>query len=135
MAKKKQKEQKQNRKNIIQFPAQVLQPIQNFLLREKQRLEAQKRGVSKSDPFSDPDRVIDNAANDAEAQEQFGHEQASALKRQLDTRLVQIRKALTSLKLGRYGNCEKCQQMINTERLTLMPDTTLCAKCAQEKES
>ncbi len=134
MAKKKQKKQKRDRKNIIQFPAQLLQPIKSFLLREKQRLEAQKREVNKNDPFRDPDRAINNAANDAEAQEQFGHEQASALKKQLDIRLVQIRKALTSLKVGHYGNCEKCQKMINTDRLALMPDTTLCAKCAQEKE-
>ena len=135
MVKKKQKRQKQDHRSIIQFPAQVLQPIKDFLIREKHRLEVQKREVSKNDPFCDPGRVIDNAANDIEAQEQFGHEQASALKRQLDTRLIQIRKALTSLKLGRYGNCEKCHKMINTERLSLMPDTTLCAKCAQEKES
>ena len=132
-----QKTTKQNteNRNVIKFPAQVLKPVKDFLLREKQRLEAQKRGVSRSDPFRDPDRVVDNAASDAEAQEQFGHETASALKRQLDTRLVQIRKALTRLKLGNYGNCEKCGKMINTERLTLMPETTICAKCAQKKES
>jgi len=134
MAKEKQKRQRRGHEGVIQFPAQVLQPIKDFLVREKCRLEVQKREVSKSDPFRDPDRVIDNAANDVEAQEQFGHEQVSALKRQLDTRLVQIRKALTSLKLGRYGNCEKCHKMINTERLILMPDTTLCAECAREKE-
>ncbi len=134
MAQKKQAKQKETNKNIIQFPAQVLKPIRDFLLRERQRLEKQKNEVSRTDPFRDPDRTIDNAAIDAEAQEQFGHETASALKRQLDIRLVQIRKALTRLKLGNYGHCEKCGKMINTERLTLMPETTLCTKCAQDKE-
>ncbi|MCJ7827729.1 TraR/DksA C4-type zinc finger protein, partial [Patescibacteria group bacterium] len=127
--------QKKNKKTpSITFPMSVLQPIKNFLKKEERRLVKSKKVMEKSDPFQDEDRVNDNAAEDTDAAEQVGHAQVSALKRQLDKRLIQVRKALSRLKIGHYAFCEKCGQMIDTDRLMIKPEATTCVSCERKQE-
>jgi len=121
-------------KTKIKFPANILKPIADFLTGEARKLELRKKSLSQRDPFSNPDRVIDNASPDIDASEQFGHQNVSALRAQIDRKLIQIRKALTRIKIGKYGICELCGKMIDTDRLMVMPETTLCAECAKKKE-
>lgn len=118
----------------IKFPANILKPIGNFLRQEIDKLIRRQKEIKEVDPFSDPQRLNDNAASDAEAQEQVGHEQAVALKEQVGRRLIQLRKALTRVKVGKYGICEKCKKMIDTDRLMVMPEATLCAYCAKSAQ-
>lgn len=116
---------------VVKFPANILGPIGNFLRQEIDKLSRRQKELKEVDPFNDPRRVNDNAASDTEAQEQVGHEQVVALKEQVGRRLIQLRKALTRVKLGKYGICEKCKKMIDTDRLMIMPEATLCADCAK----
>lgn len=120
--------------NPIKIPGKLLKPIKSFLSKEERRLKKRKRDLSKEDPFKDVRRVIDNAAVDAEADEQVGHERTEALRRELDRRLIQIKKALTRIKIGQYGICEKCNRMINTDRLMVMPEATVCINCEKKAE-
>lgn len=122
------------RKVAIKFPANILEPIGNFLRQEINKLSRRQKELKEVDPFSDPQRLNDNAASDTEAQEQIGHEQVVALKEQVGRRLIQLRKALTRVKLGKYGVCEKCKKMIDTDRLMIMPEATLCADCAKSAQ-
>jgi DnaK suppressor protein len=119
---------------MISFPKKLLEPIRDFLSREEKRLEERKKVLEKEDPFEDERRLTDNAASDADAAEQFGHERITALKTELDRKLIQVRKALTRIKIGKYGVCEKCGQMIDTDRLMIYPEATICVKC-KKKES
>lgn len=119
---------------VITFPAKVLEPVRSFLAGEAKKLEKRRQELTKTDPFSDPRRVVDNAASDTEAAEQTGHEQVSALKEQVNRRLIQVHKALTRIKIGKYGICEKCSKMIDTDRLMIMPEATLCAECAKKSQ-
>ena len=48
--------------------------------------------------------------------------------------IVQLRKALTMIKMGKYGICESCGKMIDTDRLAVKPDATICIKCEKERE-
>jgi DnaK suppressor protein len=121
-------------KKSIFFPSNILKPIANFLNLEKRRLEARKKSLEKEDPFADQDRLNDNAALDADAAEQFGHARIEAIKRELDRQIVSIKKALSRIKIGKYGICEKCGNMIDTDRLMIKPDATLCVKCEKERE-
>lgn len=121
-------------KQVISFPAKVLEPIGHFLRREEKRLEERKKALAEADPFEDVRRLSDNAAPDADAAEQFGHERASAMKGQIDRKLIQVRKALTRIKIGKYGICEKCGKMIDTDRLMIMPEATVCITCEKKKE-
>jgi len=122
------------KKKTFVFPANVLKPVNDFLTGELKKLLARRKQVEKADPFSDPARVSDNAAEDAEAAEQFGHAQAEAIKKHLDKRIVQIRKALSRIKIGRYGLCEDCGRFIDTERLMIFPETTICIDCGKKKK-
>lgn len=116
------------------FPSTVLAPIANFLSARLHILEKRKKQISKEDPFKDPARVDDNAAPDIEADEQFGHARTSAIKNEMGKGIIQIRKALTRIRIGKYGICEECGQMIDTDRLIAFPEATLCAKDAKNRE-
>ena len=97
-------------------------------------MEKRKTEVETSDPFKSLDRINDNASPDADAEEQSGHARTSAIKTELDRRIIQTRKALTKIKLGNYGVCEDCGEMIDTERLMIYPEATFCARDAAKRE-
>ena len=121
-------------KGIILIPGKLLAPIGKFLQQRLNLLERRKRGIDQEDPFKDTSRLIDNASPDADAAEQFGHARTSAIKEQLDKKIIQTKKALTRIKLGKYGICEDCGDMIDTDRLMAYPESTLCAKCKLKRE-
>lgn len=123
-----------SKKEPPKFPANLLTPVAHFLSARLSVLEKQKKAISKEDPFRDTSRVTDNAAPDIEADEQFGHARTSALNSELSKRIIQIRKALSMIKIGKYGICEECGQMIDTDRLIAYPEATLCAKDAKARE-
>lgn len=122
-----------NKVETISFPASVLQPVNLFLRDQLKKLERQKKSLKEEDPFSNEERVNDNAALDTEAEEQFGHARTSALRGELDKRIIQVRKALTRVKIGKYGICENCGKMIDTDRLMIYPEATRCVSCEKKR--
>ena len=44
----------------------------------------------------------------------------------------ELKEALKRLEEGTYGVCERCGKRINPNRLAVLPDTTMCAACAQK---
>ncbi len=116
----------------LHLPAEVLKPVQHFLRAELGRLRAKQKELKKDDPFANSDRVYDNAADDTDAAEQFGHARSEALQKHLQMRIIQIRKALTRIKIGKYGICERCGRFIDTKRLMAFPEATLCIRCERE---
>ena len=119
---------------IVGFPAKLVSPVRVFLLGQLKKLKKTRKEISNEDPFKNSARIPSNAAPDTEAEEQFGHAMTSAIKEQLDKRIIQTRKALTMIKLGKYGICEDCGKMIDTDRLIAFPDATLCAKDQAKRE-
>ncbi|MEJ2347688.1 MAG: TraR/DksA C4-type zinc finger protein [Patescibacteria group bacterium] len=134
--KKKIKKQKKQRGKVkaVQIPAKLLTPVGHFLQGQLKKLEKRKKDIEEEDPFKDTSRVLDNASPDTDAAEQFGHARASAIKEEIDRKIIQTKKALTRVKLGKYGVCEDCGKMIDTDRLMVYPEATLCAKCQAKKE-
>lgn len=130
---KKQKDKKVEGTKL-RFPSNLLTPVAHFLTARLKTMEKRKKEISKEDPFADPSRVYDNAAPDIEADEQFGHARTSAIKKEINRSIIGIRKALTRIKIGKYGICEECGQMIDTARLVADPTATLCAKDARKRE-
>ncbi len=118
----------------ITFPASLVEPIRKVLHLQEKKLSLRKKELDEQDPFKDEKRLTDNASADADAAEQFGHATIEGLKKEIDRKLIQIRKALSRMKLGKYGICEKCGQMINTDRLMVFPEATFCIKCEKRKE-
>lgn len=118
----------------VTYPGEVLKPVKKHLADKLTDLEKRKRRVSSEDPFSDTTRTVDNAAIDTDAAEQEGHMRISALKQTYDRSIIQVRKALSRIKIGKYGICERCGKLIDTDRLMIMPETTLCVECGMKRE-
>lgn len=118
----------------IKFPIKVLLPLKKHLKSEEVKLKKRKQSLEKEDPFNDVDRVNDNAAIDTDAAEEVGHDRVMALKKEVDKTLIRIRKTLTKIKLGKYGLCEKCESLIDTDRLAIDPTANLCIKCAKNNK-
>lgn len=121
-------------KNPVDYPKKLLEPIAGFLSEQLHRLERRRSEVDNEDPFKDAGRLSDNASLDTDAAEQFGHARISAIRTELDRKIVQTRKALSMIKIGKYGVCERCGNMIDTDRLMVYPEVTLCITCEKKRE-
>ena len=53
------------------------------------------------------------------------------LLQQLQDRVASLEKALSRATEGGYGICERCGEPIHPDRLAILPDTTICIRCAQ----
>ncbi len=122
------------KKKSITYPPEVLEPVRKHLGERLADLLKRKKTIQQEDPFSDPSRLTDNAAMDGDAAEQFGHIRADALRSTVDRTIIQIKKALAMIKIGKYGVCERCGKFIDTDRLMILPETTLCVDCEKKKE-
>jgi DnaK suppressor protein len=131
--KKKQILQK-SQKAPLRFPSNLVAPIGGILKSSLKKMEVRKKEISKEDPFRNKARISDNASPDADAEEQFGHARTSAIRETIDRQIVQTRKALTRIKIGKYGICEDCGKMIDTDRLIAYPEATLCKDCKAKRE-
>lgn len=119
---------------MIQFPKDVLVQIKSYLEKKDKETEKKLKDLKKEDPFEDKTRLLDRASDDTEAQSKAGHERVAALVHSLSVALVQTRKALTKIKIGKYGVCENCGKMIDTDRLAAMLTATLCVSCERKRE-
>ncbi len=118
----------------MRFPKTLLAPVGEFLSAQLKKLERTKKKVVKDDPLKNPNREIEKGAPDAEAEEQIGHLRSIATQVQLSRNIVQTRRALARVKIGTYGICEKCGNMIDTDRLMIYPEATLCVSCERKLE-
>lgn len=116
------------------FPKNLLDPIAKMLRDQLKNLEKRKKEIDSADPFKNTNRLYDTASIDDEADEQADHMRTTALKERLDRQIIQIRKALTQIKIGHYGLCEDCGKMIDTDRLMIEPEATFCTTCQRKRE-
>jgi len=120
-------------KNSVRFPGKLLVPIRRFLESEIVRLKRREKGMKQSDPFMDSGRASENSVEE-DVDEQVGHFETVVKVNFIKKQIVQVRKALTFLKIGKYGTCEKCGKMIDTDRLAIKPEATVCVECKKESE-
>lgn len=119
---------------LIRIPQTLLGPIREYLLKEQQKLLKRREALKREDPFEDVSRLDDNADVGTEASEQWGHQRVEALKTEIDKALINVRKSLTKIKIGKYGMCERCGKLIDTDRLAINPTAALCMSCEQKKQ-
>jgi DnaK suppressor protein len=117
----------------VSFPSRLLLPIKTFLESEIVKLKRTKKNINEADPFKDESRTTNNSLEE-DVDEQVGHFDAEVKANFVSVQIVQFRKALTRMKLGKYGICENCGKMIDTDRLAVRPETTVCIDCEKERE-
>ncbi len=121
------------KKEGLSLPEKLISPIKSFLEKELVGLKRLNKNLKKEDPFSNETRADENSFED-DLDEQIGHFDNEYQRKFLSKQIVQFRKALTRIKIGKYGICEKCGQMIDTDRLAIKPEATTCVKCSKENE-
>lgn len=118
----------------MKFPLNVLKKVADQLKREKDRIGGNLSSLKSQDPFSDPDRLNDNAASDTDAKEEISHERMEALEKELRVHTEEIEKALDRIKKGTYGKCMSCRMLIDTDRLAIRPTALYCVECEKKRE-
>jgi DnaK suppressor protein len=103
-----------------------------MLQERKEEIEKRINSLHADDPFSDPEHVNDNAAVDTDVREQEGHERIEAQIKDLEEQMNNINIALNKLKKGKYGYCERCQSLIDINRLKIIPEARYCIDCERE---
>jgi len=91
------------------------------------RLQAEAR--AEIEPASAGDEDLVDAAADI-----YERSKALSFIYSLQEKLGQLNHAIEKIENGSYGICEMCGRPIPAERLEIVPETTLCVKCAQEQE-
>lgn len=124
---------KENKKTELTFPKTLILPIKSFLERELVILKRRKKQLKTEDPFLNESRTTENSVED-DLDEQIGHFDTEVKTKFLGRQIIQFRKALTRIKIGKYGICEKCGKMIDTDRLAARPEATTCIKCSRDNE-
>lgn len=113
---------------MVSFPNEVLEQLRVHLEEEKKKLAAQIDELSAQDPFTNSDRGMDKASSDTEASDESGHDRFAAMVDETKAKLAEIDGALARIADGTYGYCTVCGDMIDTDRLSIIPTATLCFK-------
>lgn len=108
--------------------------VKKILEDEIVRLKKRKKQIKGSDPFNDEARTLENSVEE-DLDEQLDHLNVEVKVNFIKKQIIELRKALARLKIGKYGICEKCGKMIDTQRLAIKPGTTLCIDCEKELEA
>lgn len=115
------------------YPQNILKPIKDWLLEREQKLTIQRKNIDGESGTSD-DNVSSDAAVDTGAWRRFGQARMEAVTSEMDKMLIRVRKALTKIKVGKYGLCEDCGKMIDTDRLAVDPTSPWCVSCAAKHD-
>lgn len=119
--------------NLVSFPQRLVKPIAKFLEEEIKRLAKTKGNLEKDDPFRDQERDKQNSV-ESDVDEQVGHLHTEVKANFIKKQIISMKRALARIRHGKYGICEVCHKMIDTDRLAVKPDATICVKCERDRE-
>lgn len=97
-------------------------------LAEIARLQVEAR--AEIEPASAGDEDLVDAAADI-----YERSKVLSFIHRLEEKVEQLDRAIESVERGTYGICEICGAPIPPERLAIVPETTMCVKCAQAQEA
>ena len=114
-----------------------LEEIKKELKRKKNLLEQELKNFAKKDEKLEGDwdtkypKFESSASNNLEeaADEVEEYSNLLPVEYSLETKLVDINKALDKVEKGNYGICEKCGKKIAVERLKVSPEAKNCLNC------
>lgn len=115
------------------FPSNSLSKIKGVLEEQKERVERQLQRLKKDDPFMASDRSIVDEPGTVSFEEE-GHTRIESNIKESERLLMQIKKALHKIGIGKYGVCDNCGKPIEPKRLKAFPMATLCLSCEKRKE-
>lgn len=115
---------------MLDFPAKQIRIIKNFLLRQQKEVEENIRKVEKDDPAKDK-VLAESSEPGTDSYIADSHNKILVLQNNLRQVSINIKKALTKIKIGTFGKCERCGKPIETSRLMAMPTAQYCLSCSK----
>jgi RNA polymerase-binding transcription factor DksA len=112
------------------IPDNFIAKIKQILIKKERSLEKTQQQLVREDPYLQQGRDTDNAEVMDEVTEDTGKTITDARMGILKKIRIQVKRALTAIKLGRYGMCEVCGKPIDRARLGAYPEATTCISCA-----
>ncbi len=119
----------------------LLKELKERLEKEETELEEQlKRFAKKSEKlegnwetrFPDFDGEAGGSVLEKAADEVEEYSALLPIEYSLELKLKEINLSLKKIKKGKYGICEKCQKLIEGERLMACPEAKICSKCLKK---
>ena len=107
---------------------ETLQKVRERTLSDIARLRKELQVEIEPAPATDADAAADVAADIYERGKTI------SLIRNLENKLHSLDRAIDLASKGAHGICEKCGEKIPQERLNIVPETTVCVRCASELE-
>lgn len=117
--------------NVI--PEKLTRRVKKYLEKRIVELKKSEKKLKRGDPFSDSARATNNSLEE-DVDEQIGHFESEIKVGFIKKQIIEFHKALTKIKIGKYGICDKCGEMIDTDRLAVRPEATVCMACEKEGE-
>lgn len=111
-----------------------IKKITSIIEAHRDAVVAKLRRLRREDPLTTTDRSL-IVEPGTDAAELFGHEQVVVLEQRLKNDLTEIEKALSKIKKGTYGKCEKCGKAINLARLEVKPQAIYCLEDEKKMEA
>ena len=110
-----------------------MEHYKKLLQSEKENLEKELATVGRKNPdnsgdweATEPAEGIDRADEDEVAEGIGEYENNTAILKQLEIRLNEIKNALAAIKTGTYGKCKICNKVIEPARLEANPAAVTC---------
>ena len=107
----------------------TVETIKKYLLRQQKEVEQNMETVSRDDPATAP-ALAESSEPGTDSWIAQNHTSTLALGASLKRTAMNVSKALTRIKNGTYGKCERCGNWIETGRLMAMPTAQLCLSCS-----
>lgn len=119
----------------------ILEELKRMLTAEHDRLVGELKGIARPDavvagewntqfPKFEPLETGSHAAQEEEADEVEEYESRLAAESSLETRLLEVNRALERIALGAYGICIACKKPIPIERLRANPAAEYDMACS-----
>lgn len=116
---------------MLGFPTKTINHIKNLLTRQQKEIEKNLKEVEEDDPVRG-DGLAEASEPGTDSYIADTHTKIVVLEEQLKKTDSSIKKALSKIKSGAYGKCEKCGKKIEINRLLVMPIAQYCLSCSKK---
>ncbi|KKS31834.1 MAG: Transcriptional regulator, TraR/DksA family [candidate division WWE3 bacterium GW2011_GWF1_42_14] len=117
--------------NTRNLPKEFVELIKRQLVKKEKELQKEQANLIKEDPYLEKGRTDSNSEYMDEAiLEDTRKSVTDAQLSIVQTALIEVKRALAAIKIGKYGICEVCGEPIDKARLKAYPQATTCLEHA-----
>ncbi|OGE19339.1 hypothetical protein A3D83_01920 [Candidatus Daviesbacteria bacterium RIFCSPHIGHO2_02_FULL_41_10] len=116
---------------MLNFPKKTLDYLKKHLLRQEKEVEKNLKEVEADDPAKGA-ALAESSEPGTDSYIADAHTKSIVVGQQLKNAKISIRTALTKIKNGVYGKCDKCGKQIEVGRLLAMPTAQYCVSCSNK---